>query len=276
MALAGRIPLPGMARPHSLLYIPDIEPGLALKTLARLADHIAITSEDTRQYLPARSRVTVTGYPVRISLKSWSEDEARKILGLRTDLPVLLVTGGSKGARSINRATLNALPELLAEMQVIHVSGNLDWPEVENASQALTSRAGIMQEQINRYHPYPYLHEEMGAALMVANLVLSRSGASILGEYPQFGLPAVLVPYPHAWRYQWINARYLADKGAAIVIDDAELPTKLAPVVRDLMANPQRRNEMRVAMQALATPRAAETVAKLLWDLAKPEMHQRM
>jgi UDP-N-acetylglucosamine--N-acetylmuramyl-(pentapeptide) pyrophosphoryl-undecaprenol N-acetylglucosamine transferase len=90
----------GAPRPRSLLYVPDIEPGLALKLLARFADRIAITVDESRQYFSARARLTVTGYPVRESLKRWKIDDARRVLGLVEDLPVLLVTGGSTGARS--------------------------------------------------------------------------------------------------------------------------------------------------------------------------------
>jgi UDP-N-acetylglucosamine--N-acetylmuramyl-(pentapeptide) pyrophosphoryl-undecaprenol N-acetylglucosamine transferase len=180
MALAGlRIP--------SVLYVPDIEPGLALKTLARFADRIALTTEDSRAFFPGH-RVVVTGYPTRDELLSWDRAEAQQILDLQPDLPTLLVFGGSKGARSINRALFPALPDLLAEMQIVHVSGTLNWPEVEEICQGLTD------QQLQRYHAYPYLHAEMGAAFQAADLVLSRAGASSLGEFPIFGLPAILVP----------------------------------------------------------------------------------
>jgi UDP-N-acetylglucosamine--N-acetylmuramyl-(pentapeptide) pyrophosphoryl-undecaprenol N-acetylglucosamine transferase len=129
-------------------------------------------------------------------------------LHLDPALPVLLVFGGSKGARSINRALLEALPGLLPEMQVLHISGNLDWPEVEAARSALST--GEAAAWAERYHAFPYLHDEMGAALAAADLVVARAGASTLGEFPALGLPAILVPYPHAWRYQKVNADYLA------------------------------------------------------------------
>ena len=148
---------------------------------------------------------------------------------MHEDKPVLLVTGGSRGARSINQAVLQHLPFLLELAQVIHISGQLDWPTVETAANSLSGT--------NRrdYHAFPYLHEEMGAALAVADLVLSRAGASSLGEYPLLGLPAVLVPYPHAWRYQKVNADYLASRGAAIVLDDSRLNEELPAVAAELL-----------------------------------------
>jgi len=124
MAVAGRkIP--------ALVYTPDIEPGMALKFLARFASTIAVTTEDSRGYFSAGSRVEVTGYPTRPDLSRHSRTEARASLNLAADLPVLLVTGGSKGARSINRAVAANLNELLKVAQVLHLTGNLDWPEIQ-------------------------------------------------------------------------------------------------------------------------------------------------
>jgi UDP-N-acetylglucosamine--N-acetylmuramyl-(pentapeptide) pyrophosphoryl-undecaprenol N-acetylglucosamine transferase len=251
-------------RVPSLLYMPDIEPGLALKTLARFADCIAVTTADTFAYFPAgvRSKAHVTGYPTRRGLRRWEPEAARQAMGLSAGDPLLLVFGGSKGARSINQALLGVLPQLLARTQIVHISGQLDWPEVEHALQALDASLAA------RYQAYPYLHEQMGAALSAADLVVSRAGASSLGEFPIFGLPAVLVPYPYAWRYQQVNAAYLQNHGAAVLLPDAELPERLLPVVLDLMGDSQRRAQMRQSMLNLAQPQAAHRIANLLLDLA--------
>lgn len=255
MALAGRtIPI--------LLYVPDIEPALALKTLARFADCIAVTASESRGYFPSRARVVETGYPVRADLLKWDRASARKVFQLHEEKPVLLVTGGSRGARSINQAVLANLPCLLEMAQVIHVSGQLDWPAVEAAAR---SPSGGMRSD---YHPYPYLHEEMGAALAAADLVVSRAGASTLGEYPLFGLPAILVPYPHAWRYQKVNAEFLVRRGAAIALEDSRLKDELPDAARRLLEDLPRREAMRAAMRALARPQAARQIAELLIELA--------
>ena len=169
--------------------------------------------------------------------------------------------GGSKGARSINRAVLGVLPELLAAAQVIHLTGHLDWDEVK------TAQNGLPAEIADRYRAYPYLHEGMGAALSVADLALSRAGASTLGEYPLFGLPAILVPYPYAWRYQHGNAEYLVNRGAAIIIRDEDLPERIIPAVRELLNDPDRLAGMRKAMLALHRPGAATEIAHQLRDL---------
>jgi len=256
------VPMAFAARSYpTLLYVPDIEPGQALKALAFFADRIALTTEDSRKFFSPRKRTTVTGYPIRPELENWTRAEGRARLGLNDETPVLLISGGSKGARSINRALLAVLPQLLASMQIIHISGELDWPEIQAA------QAGLAPNLLMRYHAFPYLHE-MGAALASADLAVSRAGASTLGEYPLFGLPAVLVPYPYAWRYQRVNAGFLQQHGAAVILENAELPQKLAGTVESLIHQPEKLDAMRKAMQSLARPQAAQQIAGLAAELA--------
>jgi undecaprenyldiphospho-muramoylpentapeptide beta-N-acetylglucosaminyltransferase len=254
MALAGR-------KVPSLVYVPDIEPGLALKTIARFARRIAVSAEDSRRYFPRKAPVVVTGYPVRAGLGQHDKAAARTALGLDPAAPTLLVFGGSKGAHSINVAVLQHLDRLLELAQVIHISGELDWSTVEERGRTLAA------PQAERYHPYAYLHEEMPLALAAADLALSRAGASSLGEYPAMGLPAVLVPYPHAWRYQKVNADYLASKGAALIVEDERLPEQLLPVIEPLLRDAAKLAAMRESMSSLAKPGAASAIAAELLQL---------
>jgi UDP-N-acetylglucosamine--N-acetylmuramyl-(pentapeptide) pyrophosphoryl-undecaprenol N-acetylglucosamine transferase len=256
MAVAGRnIP--------TVLYVPDIEPGLALKFLSRFADVVTVTASDSKGYFSRPERIVLTGYPLRADLSSWSREKAVSHFGLDTSRikPTLLVTGGSKGARSINMAVLKHLNELLGVAQIIHITGSLDWLVVEKAAQELPAHLR------SHYHAMPYSHE-MGAALAAADLVLSRAGASTLGEYPLFGLPAVLVPYPHAWRYQKVNADFLAERNAAIVLQDKFLEDKLLNVLKDLLLNKNKLETMSAAMKKLSHPNAATVIASQLFELA--------
>lgn len=250
----------------SLVYVPDIEPGLALKLISRFASVVALTVEDARAYFPASTRTVVTGYPLRPNLTEWTRMRGQAHLNLRPERFTLLVTGGSKGARSLNQAFLAIVPELLKEMQVVHITGQADWQEIE------AFRAGLPSELAADYHIMPYLHE-MGAALASADLVVSRAGASVLGEYPFFGLPAILVPYPYAWRYQKVNADYLVRRDAALLIETARLPEQLLPAIQSLSRDPQRLQAMRTAMQAAGPsrgqPQAAQRLAELALELAQ-------
>ncbi|MCK7483324.1 MAG: hypothetical protein M0C28_44445 [Candidatus Moduliflexus flocculans] len=107
----------------SLLYVPDIEPGMALKSLAGLSDAIAVTNEQSQRFF--NQKVIQTGYPLRPDLALWDRQTAHRHLGISGGLPVLLVLGGSKGARSINLSVLNHLRELLEKFEIIHTLGAL-------------------------------------------------------------------------------------------------------------------------------------------------------
>lgn len=251
MALAGR-------KFKSLLYVPDIEPGLALKTLARFSVHIALTTPESKKWFSEKTKMTTTGYPLRDDIKKWAKSDAQEYFKLEPNLPTILFMGGSSGARSINQAVLSILDELLEKYQVIHLTGHLDWETI----QAATANAG------DRYHPFPYLHE-IGAAMAAADLAVSRAGASTLGEYPYFGLPAILVPYPYAWRYQKVNADYLVERGAAVLLRDENLKSELLSLINDLLVNPAYLAHMSRAMSALAQPMAAERITELLYEMTE-------
>ena len=249
----------------SLLYVPDIEPGLALQALARFASVIALTTPASQAYFSKTARTVVTGYPTRPELARWTRAQGCAHLGLDPQRPVLLVTGGSKGARSLNQALLSSLDALLPLAQIVHISGQLDWPMVQAAAAQLPANLA------DAYHPMSYLHE-MGAALASADLVVSRAGASALGEYPLFGLPAVLVPYPYAWRYQKVNAEYLVERGAALMLEDSAMTEHLASTLQKLLGDPPRLESMRRAMRSLARPEAAADLADLIRQLARGGM----
>jgi UDP-N-acetylglucosamine--N-acetylmuramyl-(pentapeptide) pyrophosphoryl-undecaprenol N-acetylglucosamine transferase len=253
-----------------VIYLPDIEPGLAIKFLARFADKVAITTTETARFFRPGLTV-VTGYPVRTELLSAAADEANKAaarrqLGLTNEWPVLLVFGGSRGARSINRAVTDQLEAYLEVCQVIHISGELD------AGWVQARRAELPPELQARYHVSAYLHEEMIAALRAADLVVSRAGASILGEYPLLGLPSILAPYPYAGTHQALNAAYLAGQQAAVVINDADLNRDLKETVISLITDEKRLQMMRQACKNLAKPDATIHLAR---ELLKLGLHGR-
>lgn len=242
-----------------LVYLPDVEPGLAVRFIARLASRVAVSVEDSRAYLPDR-KVVVTGYPVRAEFGDVDRMAAREALGLGAGESVLLVMGGSRGARSINRALGVVLEQVLEMAYVIHLSGQLDWPWVSERRDALPERLR------GRYLAFPYLHE-IGSALAAADLALCRAGASTLGELPYFGLPAVLVPYPHAWRYQRVNAEWLTEGGAAVMVRDEDLQDTLLPTLQRLLTNEGQLERMGDRARELSRPDAASRLAETLLTL---------
>lgn len=246
-----------LKRVPSVVYLPDIEPGLALKVMEKFATKVATTTEASSQFIDERKMI-VTGYPVREAFANVSRESARAKLNIDAKEKVLLVFGGSKGARSINTAVMNGLVELLRECVVIHVIGERDWEMTE------ATRASMTSEQRSRYRAYKYLHEEMADAMAAADLAVCRSGASALGELPAVGLPAILVPYPNVWQYQKVNAQYLVDKGSAILLEDENLDGELASRVVALMRDATQLKHMRDSALRIARHDGAEQIARVV------------
>jgi len=251
-----------LVRRPIVIYVPDIEAGLTLKVLGRyFAKVIAATVAETEQFYPGK-RVVDTGYPLRAEILTADRDEAIKNLKLDPAHKTLLVFGGSRGSRSINTVVGQIAPQLLADgIQILHISGKLDWDQVQ-AQYATLSDAEKQHYQIFSFLP------DIGQAFAAADLVISRAGAATLAEYPEVGLASILVPYPYTWRYQKVNADWLVDRGAGIRLDDEKLSEELLPTVRALMNDTARLEAMRAAARALKRSDGAENIARLLAQTA--------
>ncbi len=258
----------------TMVYLPDVVPGLAVRFLSRIATLTAVNVEDALPRLglrPGHPRALVTGYPVRSELFGLDKAACRRAFGLGDDLPVILVYGGSRGARSVNRAVEALLPDLLERCAIIHVcgrEGDVSW--LRAAAEQLPERLWM------RYKLYEYLadgEQSMVAAFGAADLAVCRSGASTLAELPAAGLPAVLVPYPYV--HQDENADYLVRRGAAVKVADDEMLGPGSPkegalfraVVR-LFDDKHERQDMAERSRALARPDAARSLAEALLRLA--------
>jgi UDP-N-acetylglucosamine--N-acetylmuramyl-(pentapeptide) pyrophosphoryl-undecaprenol N-acetylglucosamine transferase len=243
-----------------MIYLPDIEPGLTIRLLSRFAKRIALSVKDSEIFFPNRDTV-VTGYPLRQKVLKATRQKALTHFQLDPHRKTLLIFGGSRGSRAINYAFLNILADILHEgIQVIHVTGTLDWPDIEKRRQVMPN--------VTHYHAFPYLHHEMGLAMAAADLAVCRAGASVLGEFPFFGLPSILIPLTYVWRYQQVNADYLATRGAAICLDENQMDEELLPTICDLLNNPDRLAQMQTCSRALARSDSAERAAEQLAHLA--------
>lgn len=279
------------------VLLPDIEPGTTIKRLARYAAVILTTTPQSAAYFKHQDIVEV-GYPLRPELlyaagySPLGEQDApgqqqHEPFDLDETAPTVLIFGGSKGTRSLNKATMDALAALTAMANVIHISGTSDWDyvqqraiqrvmadmsgEIDPDEQKRFGRDTIDLEAATtqRYYPYEYLHtSDMARALTAADLVVSRAGASILGEFPLFELPAILVPYPYTWQYQKVNADFLVEQGAAIRINDDQLDERLLVTVTELLADSDRLQEMSRQMGRFKRPNSAERAADALVKIA--------
>jgi UDP-N-acetylglucosamine--N-acetylmuramyl-(pentapeptide) pyrophosphoryl-undecaprenol N-acetylglucosamine transferase len=188
---------------------------------------------------------------------------AREAFGLEPGVPTLLAMGGSRGAHSINMAVSGALTLLLQGYQVIHVTGQQD------AAAMRAQRDQLPAEIRRRYRPYAFLHDDMIKAMAAADVIVCRSGASVLGEIPCGGLAAILVPYAGGHRDQQRNAQYLAERGAAVIIDDAELSPSVLLETVDSTMKPETLASMRQAAAAMAKRDAAATIGQELSAIAR-------
>jgi UDP-N-acetylglucosamine--N-acetylmuramyl-(pentapeptide) pyrophosphoryl-undecaprenol N-acetylglucosamine transferase len=226
--------------------------GLANRLLARRARRVCLAFP-----VPERTgeRYVVTGRPVPAAIGTADRDAARKRFGIEAAGGCLLVFGGSQGARSLNLCALDAFAAADApprDFHVLHISGSRDYE---------LARGRVDEATPSRYTLVEY-EPTLADALAAADLVLARAGASIF-EIAAAGRPAILVPYPHATgRHQHANAEWMAEAGAAIVVEDAELePQRLRELAGGLLADRDRLEAMAAASRALARPDAAERVA---------------
>jgi UDP-N-acetylglucosamine--N-acetylmuramyl-(pentapeptide) pyrophosphoryl-undecaprenol N-acetylglucosamine transferase len=252
----------------SLLGIPTMiqeqnsYPGVTTRLLALRVKEVHIAFEATREYLRRTDGVMLSGNPIRSGVGTVEKHEGLKKLGLSPSCKTVLIVGGSQGAASINDALL-ASPDLLgrSDVQLIWLTGPGEMKRVEK--QLTEIGAG------DTVHLFGFL-DDMPAAYAAADLVVCRSGASTLAEVLCAGLPSVLVPYPHAAAdHQTMNARTVADSGAAVLIPDADAVRRLGTEIREILAHPERRTAMGVAARSLAFPAAARTLAAAVVHLMR-------
>ncbi len=240
------------------LHEQNSVPGLANRVLSRWADRVAVTYERSGQHLRRPDRVTLTGNPVRASVLSAEATRGRELLGVPFDALLLLVFGGSRGARHLNKVVVEARDELLAVpgCAVVHIAGRTEADTVRTTLESLGGDAD------GRYIVLEYV-DEMGPVLAAADLVVARAGATSIAELTALGRPAVLVPYPYATDdHQTLNAEALRDAGAAVVFADAEIDgPEFVEKVTELLRDPATRATMAAASATLGVRDAASRVA---------------
>ena len=253
----------------SVLRIPvvmwdgNVVPGRSVRATARLAGSLAVTFESTCVALGRRKRPCyVTGTPIR-DPRTVSRVDARKALGVEAGEKLLLIFGGSQAVRRFNTAVAEALPRLVERIQVIHVTGDAGYDE------AVGGRDALSEALRGRYRPERFLDDQMTLALAAADLVVGRAGSSTLAEAAAFGLPMVVVPYPHAAGHQRRNAEEMVRSGAARLVEDADFDAQALLTAAAILDDGKTHDEMAAAARSLARPGAADAVAELLMAAAE-------
>jgi UDP-N-acetylglucosamine--N-acetylmuramyl-(pentapeptide) pyrophosphoryl-undecaprenol N-acetylglucosamine transferase len=243
-----------------VIHEQNAVPGRTNRWLSRIANRVCVSFDSSARWFPA-GKVVVTGLPVRAEFGALPEKgEARRLLELREDMFTVLVVGGSQGARRLNELVIGAWPLIDdGSTQVLHQVG----PRNIERTRAPSSKEGAA----GRYRIEAYV--DMPVAMAAADLVIGRSGASTVAEIVAAGLPSILVPYPHAVAdEQTANARYLADRGAALLLEEGSLtPEKLAEAVDGLRSSPDKLRAMAGSSKSLGVPEAARRVADVALSL---------
>lgn len=251
-------------RPLAILE-PNSIPGRANKKFSQWADVICIAFKTAARFF--KGNAIHTGLPVRKDFKLLTRVTARSSLGLREDDFVLLVFGGSRGARKLNLALWEKLEALLKANErliIYHICGAHSW---EDAQRMLSSLSGNLKK---RYFVWAY-HEDMPRLIHSSDLAITRAGASSIAELLIAGVPSILVPYPYAMDdHQRYNAIEVADAGAAIVVSDDEMCGDVVyEMVSELMTDKDKLEAMRRGALSIAKPNATETVAEVLLSIAR-------
>ena len=251
-----------VARVPVYIWEGNAIPGRVNRLLAAWSQRIGATFEGSLHVLP-RGRTFVDGNPIRRSLLMWTRESGRAKLGIPADGPVVFVTGGSQGSAAINHAVSGAVTRLLRRATVIHHTGNA------HLAQVTAKRETLPADLRERYRVFGYLHEEMGAALASADLVVGRASSSSIAEPLAFGVPLILVPFAAAAEaHQMANAQDIAERGAAIVIRESQLDAdRLVAQVTGLLDDPTRLERMAKAARAAGRPEAATAIADELRKL---------
>lgn len=240
-------------------------PGMTNKILGKFVNTVCISYQESISFFPP-VRTFLTGNPVRLQVFKGNIEAAYKLFSLERELFTIFIFGGSAGARSINRAmvdALNYLYDLKDKIQFLHQTGQRDYENVRDAYRKVGFRGTIA----------PFIYQ-MGEAYAVADIVISRAGATTLAELTALGKPAILIPYPYAaGNHQEINAKKLVDIGAAKMILDREMKGEiLAKMIRNLYENEKLRVEMQNNSKSVGRPEASEKIVDIAMSLLKQSL----
>lgn len=253
-----------------VIHESDAIPGKANRFMEHLADVIAISYKMTAEYTNP-TKTIFTGNPIRENILGGDLTKAKEALGVKSSKPVLVILGGSQGAKMINEVIIQILPRLLATYEVIHQCGEKNYEETKD----LAGKAGVKAGR-EGYHLYPFLSDtkdELKNALTVADLILSRAGATAISEIAAYGKPSILVPIKgSANDHQLHNAFDVAKTGGAMALKEENLtPELLLGKIDILMNDAPLRKVMGEKVRAFYNSDAAQKIAEAVLKLGYKE-----
>jgi UDP-N-acetylglucosamine:LPS N-acetylglucosamine transferase len=252
-----------------VIHESDAKPGRANLFAAKFATNIAISFESAAAYFPAgvQKKIARTGIPIRKALTRVESEGARQYLALETNVPTVLILGGSQGSMKINESVLSSLPSLVSFANVIHQTGQAHFKNVEAIARVVLAK----DPHASRYHPFNYLSEiSLQRAAGIADVIVSRAGSGTIAEIGLWKKPAILIPIPESVSHdQRSNAYAYARTGAAIVLEEENLtPHILASEVRRISNDPELAKRMAAGAAGFTDPDAARILANAVLSIA--------
>ncbi len=245
-----------------VVHESDLRAGLSNRTLAKWATKVAVGFPVKNYHDLPKDRLVYTGSPVRAELSAINPDKAKKHFGLTTDKPVILVTGGGLGSQSLNDVVTTALPKLLQDYQIMHITGEKDIEHVRFRLRAFS------KEELAGYHVFSFLREDMPQALVAADVVVTRAGATTLAELAVLGKPTLVIPHP-SLTDQAINAKTFARAGAVRNVPQTGLtPAILLRELHRITDSPKEQALLSKSISEFAKADAAHELAQLLIETA--------
>lgn len=231
---------------------PNLFPGVATKLLAKNAKRVYLSFEKSGDYFKSKTNILVSGTPVRMNLELKSREESADYFKLSSSKKTILILGGSLGAKSINEKTMDILEKITQNYQLIWQCGKF---YIKDLSNKVKSESVFLTDFLDR----------MDLAYSLADIVISRAGASTISEITYYGLASILIPSPNvADNHQYYNAKILSDKNAALLFEDRGNSYELLKMVSDLLKNEPQLIEIKKKSKSLSRPNAA---AKIVDDM---------
>lgn len=248
-----------------VVHESDSVPGLVNRISARFADRVAISFQTAEKYFPNKTKIAFTGIPIRLNLLGGSREAAEEEFSVFSERPVILIMGGSQGSALINKMVIGVIRELARDFEIIHQTGKEKYQNV-----AGETSVALTKEERGFYHPVGYFDDRtLRSAYAIADIVVSRAGATIIFEIAAAGKPAILIPLKNsAQEHQKQNAYEYAERGAANVIEEDNLtPSVFLNEIRKLSADEARRREMAERARHFAKTDAAAVIAREILKL---------
>ncbi|MDD5432191.1 MAG: undecaprenyldiphospho-muramoylpentapeptide beta-N-acetylglucosaminyltransferase [Candidatus Omnitrophica bacterium] len=248
-------------RINTIIHEQNVALGKANKVLSKIVDKVAVSFAASKDCLKDNQRIVFTGNPIRRQLEKVDKFKALNSFGFLNNKFTILVMGGSQGSHRINEAFIDALGTLKDKdrLQIIHLTGSKDFEFAKKRYKDLNIVAKVFD-----------FFESMENAYCASDLAICRAGATTVTELMYFRLPAIFIPYPHAYGHQLTNALELEKKGCSLILEEENLNNgRLKEAIELLLASPQKINDMRQAYDSLSVGNAALLLADEVVSLVK-------